>query len=85
MEAVAKYFTEYVLLNVKQLSTRSFDKVLQEQWEKLHPLADLNETHRGLFLAKMATDPRAAKQLALAFQYYAEIYSGIQLLGKGKQ
>jgi hypothetical protein len=85
MEAVAKYFTEYVLLNVKQLSNRSFDKVLQEQWEKLHPLADLNETHRGLFLAKMATDPRAAKQLALAFQYYAEISSGIQFLGKGKQ
>ncbi len=80
MKALTKYYTEYMLLNIKRGKFSGFERKLQESWEKLHPLADLNEVHRAMFMSKL--DARGWKQMILANQYYNEIASGMQFINK---
>ena len=78
MEALAKYYAEYLFLNMKQLKERNYDDLLEEQIEKLHPLAGLSEIHRDRFMETLGE--KGAKQLAAAYAYWGEIGSGVQFV-----
>jgi hypothetical protein len=78
--ALAKYLTEYVEVTVNKLGKVDIAKTMNAQWDKLHPLDDLPEIHKKLFIASL--DRRDQIALGLAFKYYAEIKSGKQFLEK---
>jgi len=54
--------------------------MIEQQWEKLAPAAQLNETHRDIFMAQFLATERGRKQFQSALKYYAEISSGVQFV-----
>ena len=66
-------------IKTNQFTTKiNLDRVIKNQWEKLHPLAKFPKdgVHRDLFLSQMSK--RDIYAFGLAMQYYAEIKSGKQ-------
>jgi hypothetical protein len=77
-EALTKYLNEYVKVTLEKYGNIDIPRKMREQWEKLHPLEDLPDIHKKLFIASL--DERDQYALGLAFRYYGEIKSGKQFL-----